>query len=621
MSEHVFISENIILLCFFLIMAVIMAQIIDKIGITWLPASGAQMIFGFVVGVFVFWISADELDFLMFKSDFFFFALLPPIVFEAGYSMKRTNFFRNMGSILLFAFIGTVISTFVIGFGLYLLAVGNVLSIEKNALDPLTFGALISSIDPIATLAILGNKDLRCDPLLYSLVFGESVLNDAVAITLYQTFKGFRDEPSFGAPQFWGAMGKFALICVGSLFIGAIVALLCSFLLRILNFSRKPSNEFIIIFFSAYLCYCLAELTHMSGIMALFICGVMQAHYAWYNISSVSRTTTRHAFHSFAHIAEALLYVYFGISAFFSTRAELGFEWSLSLIIASCILCVVARALNIFPLAFIANLGRKRKISFKMQVVMWFSGLRGAISFALAIAMESPNKGAKQFITTTMVIIVLTTLGMGGSCNWLLNKLGMTGIEEGDEEEGGIEMSTVGAGSSLQSHGNHTVDSENQSSLKNSQSAIGHSQSQPRLPRSLKSHIEINRRRWCKNFDLHKTWVWFDSQYIQPYFGGRHAPKLEDHSAGHDDHGDNSQMVNPYLMERVQEKESAIDAYERGLIAGKSSDELDMEEAMALEQANLYANAGEYQPDPLDDGYSYNNNIYENSNPFTQELR
>eukprot|EP00461_Guttulinopsis_vulgaris_P001788 UN01788 len=191
-GNHTFISENIILLCFFLIAAVVMAQLLDKFNITWLPASGAQMIFGFIVGIFVYWISfEDEIQFLMFKSDFFFFALLPPIVFEAGYSMKRTNFFRNMGSILLFAFIGTVISTFVIGFGLYAFALWDVLDIAKDALDPLTFGALISSIDPIATLAIMGNKDLRCDPLLYSLVFGESVLNDAVAITLYQNFYWF----------------------------------------------------------------------------------------------------------------------------------------------------------------------------------------------------------------------------------------------------------------------------------------------------------------------------------------------------------------------------------------------------------------------------------------------
>lgn len=605
-GNHTFISENIILLCFFLIAAVVMAQLLDKFNITWLPASGAQMIFGFIVGVFVYWISfSDEIDFLMFSSDFFFFALLPPIVFEAGYSMKRTNFFRNMGSILLFAFVGTVISTFVIGFGLYACALWGWLDIEKDALDPLTFGALISSIDPIATLAILGNKDLRCDPLLYSLVFGESVLNDAVAITLYQTFIGFRDEPSFGAAQFWGAMGKFCLICVGSLFIGALVALLCSFLLRALNFSRKPSNEFIIIFFSAYLCYCLAELTHMSGIMSLFICGVMQAHYAWYNISSVSRTTTRHAFHAFAHIAEALLYVYFGISAFFSTRKDLGFEWSFPLIVISCILCVLARALNIFPLSYLANLGRKRKISWRMQIVMWFSGLRGAISFALAIAMDSPNKGAKQFITTTMVIIALTTLGMGGACSWVLGKLGMTGVEGVDEDEEG-EMSTVGVNSDHASNGAHTLDM----SLKHTASNLGMERSTS-VTRS-RSTIKVNKTRWCKNFDMHKTWVWFDSRYVQPWFGGKHAEKLEDFSAGHDDHGDNSQMANPYLMTALQQKAEDVDNYENDLLNGKTSDELEEEEAMRYDndQYNQYNNNG-----------NVGNNYYDNSNPFSSEVR
>lgn len=53
-----------------------------------------------------------------------------------------------------------------------------------------------------------------------------------------------------------------------------------------------------------------------------------------------------------------------------------------------------------------------------MQLVMWFSGLRGAISFALALSMDSPTPGSKKFITTTMVIIVLTTLGMGGSSTY-----------------------------------------------------------------------------------------------------------------------------------------------------------------------------------------------------------
>jgi sodium/hydrogen exchanger 8 len=392
----------------------------------------------------------------------------------------------------------------------------------------LTFGALISSIDPIATLAILGNKQLRCDPLLYALVFGESVLNDAVAITLYQTFISYRTESNFGRSEFWGAMGRFIIVAVGSVVIGMAVAMACSFLLRRVNFSKKPSNEFIIIFFSAYMCYSIAELLHLSGIMALFICGVGQAHYAWYNISGVTRTTTRHAFHAFAHIAETFLYVYFGISAFFSTQAHFDFQWSLSLIIWSTILMLFSRALNIFPLSFLANLGRKKKISNKIQIVLWFAGLRGAVSFALALSMNSPLPGADKYITTTMVIIVLTTLGMGGSSNWLLTTLGLTGVDEDEEENAEVNA--------------NAVPSEVQTEVTGSSS---YEQLDSPVPRH---------RRICK-VDIRKIWNNFDRAYIMNYVGGRYAPAMEDYSAEHDSHGaDNTQMTSPYILAQVQQK-------------------------------------------------------------------
>jgi sodium/hydrogen exchanger 8 len=94
---------------------------------------------------------------------------------------------------MLLAVLGTLVSTFVIGYLTYLLGLTGIVTIDTSSpMEALCFGALISAVDPVATLSIMGNPELNCDPLLYSLVFGESVLNDAVAIVLFHTFQGVR---------------------------------------------------------------------------------------------------------------------------------------------------------------------------------------------------------------------------------------------------------------------------------------------------------------------------------------------------------------------------------------------------------------------------------------------
>lgn len=93
----------------------------------------------------------------------------------------KANFFRNIGTITLFAVLGTVVSAVMIGIGLYVL--GNYgLSYPLTLLHSLIFGSLISAVDPVATLAIFNS--LKVDAILHTLVFGESVLNDAVSIVL-----------------------------------------------------------------------------------------------------------------------------------------------------------------------------------------------------------------------------------------------------------------------------------------------------------------------------------------------------------------------------------------------------------------------------------------------------
>ena len=112
-------------------------------------------------------------------------------------------------------------------------------------------------------------------------------------------------------------------------------------------------------------------------------------------------------------------------------------SWSGVFVFFTLLFCFFGRMLNVFPFSFLANLGRSVKIPFKMQVVIWFSGLRGAIAFALSMNMPSENR--ELYISTTLSIVILTTIACGGLTESLLEAMGMKRSQEevlADEEDG-----------------------------------------------------------------------------------------------------------------------------------------------------------------------------------------
>ena len=97
---------------------------------------------------------------------------------EAGYFMPARAFFANIGTILMYAVIGTLFNTLTIGFSLYGISVG--FDIGISLLECLTFSSLISAVDPVAVLAVF--EEIHVNEVLHILVFGESLLNDAVTV-------------------------------------------------------------------------------------------------------------------------------------------------------------------------------------------------------------------------------------------------------------------------------------------------------------------------------------------------------------------------------------------------------------------------------------------------------
>lgn len=197
-----------------------------------------------------------------FSPTAFFLVLLPPIIFESGYNLHKGNFFQNIGSILVFAIAGTTISALVIGAGIYLLGLADV-AYHLSFIESFAFGSLISAVDPVATVAIFHALDV--DPVLNMLVFGESILNDAIAIVLTTSVLESNNPNMSPFEAVVSAFNRFCLMFFASAGIGVVFALISALLLKHVDLRKNPSLEFGMMLVFTYAPYALAEGIHLSG--------------------------------------------------------------------------------------------------------------------------------------------------------------------------------------------------------------------------------------------------------------------------------------------------------------------------------------------------------------------
>ncbi|KHN40748.1 Sodium/hydrogen exchanger 6 [Glycine soja] len=274
----------------------------------------------------------------------------------------------------------------------------------------LMFGALISATDPVTVLSIF--QELGTDVNLYALVFGESVLNDAMAISLYRTMSSVRADPS--GQNLFMVVVRFLETFVGSMSAG----------LDIDNLQNLESCLFVLF---PYFSYMLAEGLGLSGIVSILFTGIVMKHYTYSNLSQSSQRFASAFFELISSLAETFVFIYMGFDIAMEQHS-----WShVGFIFFSIIFIGIARATNVFSCAYLVNLVRPthRKIPPKHQKALWYSGLRGAMAFALALQSihDLPEGHGQTIFTATTAIVVLTVLLIGGSTGSMLEALDVVG--------------------------------------------------------------------------------------------------------------------------------------------------------------------------------------------------
>uniref|UniRef100_A0AAY4EF98 Sodium/hydrogen exchanger n=1 Tax=Denticeps clupeoides TaxID=299321 RepID=A0AAY4EF98_9TELE len=366
----------------------------------------------------------DMLRKVTFDPEVFFNILLPPIIFHAGYSLKKRHFFRNLGSIITYAFLGTAISCFVIGNLMYgvvklMQAIGQ-LTDKFYYTDCLFFGAIISATDPVTVLAIF--NELHADVDLYALLFGESVMNDAVAIVLSSSIVAYQpsgaNTHTFDAAAFFKSVGIFLGIFSGSFAMGAVTGVVTALISFFTKLHCFPLLETALFFLMSWSTFLLAEACGFTGVVAVLFCGITQAHYTYNNLSEESTKRTKQLFEVLHFLAENFIFSYMGL-ALFTFQNHI---FSPIFIIGAFIAIFIGRASNIYPLSFLLNLGRRHKISGNFQHMMMFAGLRGAMAFALAIR-DTATYARQMMFTTTLLIVFFTVWVFGGGTTPMLSWL------------------------------------------------------------------------------------------------------------------------------------------------------------------------------------------------------
>uniref|UniRef100_A0ACD6AEJ8 Uncharacterized protein n=1 Tax=Avena sativa TaxID=4498 RepID=A0ACD6AEJ8_AVESA len=281
-------------------------------------------------------------------------------------------------------------------------------------------GVIFSSTDTVCTLQVISQDET---PRLYSLVFGEGVVNDATSVVLFNAIKNI-DITRLKGGVVLKVIADFLYLFATSTILGATIGLSTAYVLRALYFGRHSTDrEVALMALMAYLSYMLAELLSLSGILTVFFCGIVMSHYAWHNVTESSRITTRHIFATLSFIAETFIFLYVGMDALDIDKwktAKSGFKTSAGIFGILISLILLGRAAFVFPLSILSNSmsgnSEKAPITFKHQVVIWWAGLmRGAVSIALAynqftFSGVTLDPVHATIITSTIVVVFFTTL-------------------------------------------------------------------------------------------------------------------------------------------------------------------------------------------------------------------
>jgi CPA1 family monovalent cation:H+ antiporter len=338
---------------------------------------------------------------------------LPSLLFEAAWNLNLGHLRKNLGPILMLAVPGVIISVGVIG---AILHWGAALSWPTALL----FGSMISATDPVSVLAIF--KKLGLPQRLSTIVEGESLLNDGTAVVVFRILLGLvTGAAASNTVIALHSLREFALVVFGGIAVGVTIGIVAS---TLTSYFDDHLLEITLTTIAAYGSFLLAETLHVSPVIAVLLAGLVIGNYG----RRVGMSpTTQMAVNSFweyaAFVVNSLVFLLIGLEV--QTTRLLN---NLSVIAWAVLAMLGARLVAVYLLMASTNRFAK-PLPLAWQHILFWGGLRGSLSMALALSLPIGLADRERLIVMTFGAVIFSLLAQGLTINRLLRWLKLGGSE------------------------------------------------------------------------------------------------------------------------------------------------------------------------------------------------
>nr|XP_043608421.1 sodium/hydrogen exchanger 8-like [Erigeron canadensis] len=359
--------------------------------------------------------------------DLLLAVFLPALLFESSFSMEVHQIKKCMAQMVLLAGPGVLISTFFLGSVLKLMFPYN-----WSWNTSLLLGGLLGATDPVAVVAFL--KELGASKKLSTIIEGESLMNDGVAIVVYTLFFRMVTGSNFS----WWIVAKFLAATIGAVGLGIAFGLASYLWLGFIY--DDPVIEVTLTFAVSYLVYFVAqEVADVSGVLTVMTLGMFYASFGRTLFKGGGQQSLHQFWEMVAYIANTLIFILSGVVI---AEGILGSESVLTnqqnswgYLILLYILVQISRVVvvgSLYP--FICYFGYG--LDWKEAIVLVWSGLRGAVALSLSLSVKQSSdtsayinrKTGTLFVFFTGGIVFLTIVINGSTTQFVLRMLEMDNL-------------------------------------------------------------------------------------------------------------------------------------------------------------------------------------------------